>query len=228
MALRRKYPSRKLSSRFSIEKARKLQSMLSRRVIVEDLLQPNLRYVAGIDVAYTGETAVAAIAVLDYDTMDVVEVKTDRVREQFPYIPTLLSFREAPAIFKVLPKLRSKPDIYLIDGQGLAHPYRCGLATHVGVAATIPTIGVAKSRLCGNVGAYSDDWAPITDDDEVIGAALITRRGKKPVYVSIGHMVSLKRAIEVVRHCATRYRVPEPIRTAHKTVTRERLTLLGN
>lgn len=210
---------------FSIEKARKIQLKTSKRVVTEDGFSSDIKLVAGVDVSYGGGLALASVVVLDYDTLEVVEVECEHVRERFPYVPTLLLFREAPAILKVLTKLGSKPEVYLIDAHGLAHPYRCGLASYIGVIKKIPTIGVAKSRLCGKVREYVGDTAPVVENCETIGVELITKRGEKPVYVSVGNMVSLNRAIGVVRHCTRNYRIPEPLRMAHEKATREKLRM---
>jgi len=202
---------------FSVKKARSLQLALSKRVIAEDRLPTTLRYVAGVDAAYRGEYAVAAAAVLDWNTLKVLETKTARMKSRFPYIPTLLSFREVPVIFRAINKLKLRPNVYLVDGHGWAHPYRCGLATHVGVTAHIPTIGVAKSLLYGEVKESAGKWAPIVEGDTIIGAAIFAKNGRKPIYVSVGHMVSLNRAIDIVLHCIKKGRIPEPIRAAHLT-----------
>lgn len=212
-------------SGFSVKKARKLQLSLSKRVIEEDTLPPSLRSVAGVDTAYIGKYALAAVAVLDYSTLEVLETEAVRMRCEFPYIPTLLSFREAPAVLQAIKKVKLKPDVYLIDGQGVAHPYRCGLATHVGVTAGIPTIGVAKSLLCGEVREPKGKWASIVDKGEAIGAAVFTVAGQKPVYVSIGHMVSLNRAVDIVLHCVKKSRIPEPLRVAHMEANLRRMKI---
>jgi deoxyribonuclease V len=120
--------------------------------------------------------------------------------------------------------LKIKPDVCLIDGQGLAHPIRCGLATHIGVLLEIPTIGVAKSLLCGKVGPFAGNKAFILDDSEIIGAAIKTVPDKKPVFVSIGNMITLERAIEIVLHCS-KTRIPEPIRMAHIRATKEKMRI---
>jgi len=219
------YLSKRVPLNFSIEKARRIQQKISERIVTEDRLPSSLDLVAGIDISYVGGSAAASVAVLKYDTLEVVEVKRGRVKERFPYVPTLLLFREAPAVFRVLQKIEMKPDVYLIDAHGLAHPYRCGLASYVGVIKRIPTIGVAKSRLCGDVGEHIDDVAPLVENGETIGVELITKHGERPVYVSVGNMVSLSRSIEVVRHCTKNYRIPEPLRIAHEKATKEKLCL---
>ena len=187
------------------------------------MLPREIRYVAGVDIAYTKESSIGAAAVLDYDSLSLVESKTAHVKTEFPYIPTLLSFREIPPAVAVIKKLHLQPDVFLVDGQGIMHPYRLGFASHLGLILDKPTIGVAKSPLIGKIGEFNEEnWAPIMDENEVVGVALITRKGTKPVYVSIGHMVSLKRAIEIVKHCTPSYRVPKPARLAHNIAAQEK------
>jgi len=212
-----------LRGRFSVERARKLQKHLSKQVIREDALAGKLRYVAGVDVAYGGEWAIGAVAVLDYASLLTVETRKARVKISLPYIPTLLSFREVKPARAAISKLETQPDVFLIDAQGIAHPYRLGFASHLGLLLDKPTIGVAKSRLCGQVQLMNKQgWSPLTDKGEVIGAALRRTEDEQPVYVSIGHKVSLERAIEIVRHCTKSERLPEPIRMAHVLATEER------
>ena len=217
--------SKRVPLNFSIEKARKIQMKISKRIVTEDRFSSDIKLVAGVDVSYGGGSALASVVVLNYDTLEVVEVKYDQVKEKFPYVSTLFLFREASAILKVLQKLESRPDVYLIDAHGLAHPYRCGLASYIGVIKKIPTIGVAKNRLCGRVGEYFNDIAPILENGETIGVEMVTKPREKPVYVSIGNMICLNSAIVVVRYCTKNHRIPEPIRIAHKTLIKERLRL---
>lgn len=205
----------KFDARFSVEKAHAMQLRLSKHVIRKDMLPKTIRYVAGVDTAYRADVSLGAAVVLDYETFSVVELRKARVKTRFPYIPTLLSFREIPPTLAAIKKLKTQPDVFLVDGQGIAHPYRLGFASHLGLILNKPTIGVAKSLLCGKVGNFNQEgWAPIIDKNEVIGAAL-ARKHEKPVYVSVGHMVSLKRAIAIVKHCTRLHRIPEPIRAAH-------------
>jgi deoxyribonuclease V len=206
----------KFIDKFSVEKAHAMQRQFSRLVVCEDTLPKRIMCVAGVDVAYTVQHSVGAVAVLDYDTLSVVESTTVKVKTCFPYIPTLLSFREIPPVQAAIKKLKTKPDVFMIDGQGIAHPYRLGFASHLGLLLNKPTIGVAKSLLCGKVGSFNQKgWASITDKGKVIGAAVVSD-GKKPVYVSVGHKVSIERAIDIVKHCTKNRRIPEPIRAAHK------------
>lgn len=200
---------------FSLEKARKAQIALSRMVIREDRINTPIKYVAGVDVAYAGENSIGAAAVLDYESLKPVEVKLAAVKVKFPYIPTLLSFREMPAAAAAVRRLEIKPDIFLVDGQGIAHPYRLGFASHFGVTLNVPAIGVAKRILCGEVVGEVGVWRPIVHGGEVVGAAVYTRRGSKPIYVSIGHRVSLETAIKVVLACTRGHKIPKPLRVSH-------------
>lgn len=177
--------------------------------------------VAGIDVGFEddGHTARAAVAVLEFPGLQLVERAIARVPASFPYVPGLLSFREIPAVLAAFESLRAKPDLILYDGQGIAHPRRIGIASHVGLVLDRPSIGVAKTRLTGEHRAplrRRGSWVPLMDADEVIGAVLRTRLGVKPLYVSIGHRVCLETAITWVMACVTRYRLPETTRWAHR------------
>jgi len=205
----------KLNTWFSVKKVHAMQLRLSKQVIRRDMLPKPLRYVAGVDTAYSADVSIGAAVVLDYESLSIIESCKARVKTRFPYIPTLLSFREIPPTSAAIKKLKTQPDVFLVDGQGIAHQYRLGFASHLGLVLDKPTIGVAKSLLCGKVGTFTrEDWAPIIDKNEMIGAAVAPRH-KKPVYVSVGHMVSLRRAIKIVKHCSRTHRIPEPIRAAH-------------
>jgi len=214
----------KLMKSFSVKKARKTQLCLSQKIILKDKLPPKIRTIAGVDVSYIGNIAVGAIAVLDYESLKLLEKQVAICQVRIPYIPTLLSFREIPPAMAAINKLKLLPDVFLVDAQGIAHPYRCGFASHLGLAIGKPTIGAAKSRLIGTP-AESDGENFLVDKGEVIGAVVTTKQGVKPIYVSIGHMVSLETAVKIVKHCA-RSRIPEPLLQAHKLATKERSKLL--
>jgi len=210
---------------FSVEEAHQMQLRLSKHVIREDKLPETLRYVTGVDVAYIADLSIGAAVVLDYNSLSIVESRKAKVKTRFPYIPTLLSFREIPPALAAIRRLKTQPDVFLIDGQGIAHPYRLGFASHLGLILDKPTIGVAKSLLCGEVGALNKEgWAPIIDKGEVVGAA-VAREREKPIFISVGHKVSLKRAIETVKNCTRIYRIPDPIRVAHAVADKEKRDL---
>jgi deoxyribonuclease V len=160
----------------------------------------------------------AAVVVLRYGDLGVVEVRTVESDLTWPYVPGLLSFREAPIVLQACAALETVPDVVLVDGQGIAHPRGFGLASHLGLFLDAPTVGCAKSLLCGThapLGPERGSTADLVLDGDVVGCALRTRSGVKPVYVSIGHKTDLVSAVEWVLHCAGRYRLPEPTRLAH-------------
>jgi deoxyribonuclease V len=185
------------------------------------------RLVAGVDLAFMPgmDRSVAGVVVWDAKAGEVVEQHVVRSAVRFPYVPGLLSFREAPAILAVLRKLRVEPDVFMFDGQGLAHPRRFGLACHVGLLIDRPSLGCAKSVL---VGTFVDPLTakgsrtPIEHEGECVGLALRTRDHVKPVYVSVGHRMSLEAAVETTLSVCTRYRIPEPTRLADQLVAREK------
>jgi deoxyribonuclease V len=200
--------------------ARDIQQQLRDRVITTDDLG-EIRFVAGVDVGFEQRNTItrAAVAVLSFPALGLHEHTLARRPTTFPYVPGLLSFREIPAVLDALARLTQTPDLMLCDGQGIAHPRRFGIASHLGVITGLPTIGVAKSRLIGTHDTVPEEkgaWVPLMDHDEVIGAVLRTRTRVKPLYISPGHRVSLHTAIEYVMRCVTRYRLPETTRQAHR------------
>ena len=179
------------------------------------------RTVAGIDVAYgrRGGPAHAAAVLFDLATLALLEQAEATLPPAFPYVPGLLSFREGPAAVAALAGLSRRPDLLMCDGQGIAHPRRIGIASHLGLVLDLPSIGIAKSRLIGThaePGPNRGDRTPLLDKDEEIGAVLRTRANVRPVFVSIGHRVSLESAIALVLSCTRRFRLPEPIRAADR------------
>jgi deoxyribonuclease V len=200
--------------------ARALQGSLAPRAELRDRLG-RLALVAGIDVGFEdrGRVTRAAVAVLDLAELRLVESSLARRPTNFPYIPGLLSFREIPAVLDALAALRCAPNLLICDGQGLAHPRRFGLACHLGWLLDAPSIGVAKSRLLGEFTGPPPErgaWVPLVDRGDIVGAAVRTRRGTKPVFVSPGHRIDVASAIRLTLTCTNRYRLPEPSRAAHQ------------
>jgi deoxyribonuclease V len=198
-----------------------IQNRLRDFLVLEDDLPERIQRVAGVDVGFEagGATTRAAVAVLDYPSLALVESRIARVPTEFPYIPGLLSFREIPAILAALELLQTRPDLVLADGQGIAHPRRLGIAAHLGVLTGLPSIGVGKTRLIGTHDTVPDQrgaWTPLMDNDEVVGAVLRTRPGVRPVFVSIGYRLCLETAVAWVMRCTGRYRLPETTRQAHR------------
>jgi len=188
---------------------------LSRKIVSEDRLPEKIRLVAGVDVAYAGDVAVGAVAVLGYDSLELLEQQTVVCDVKMPYIPTLLSFREIPASMKCIRRLKLQPDVFLADAHGVAHPYRCGFASHLGLALGKPTVGVAKNRLVGKPTVIEDSVC-LVDKGQIVGAVVTTKENVNPVYVSVGHLVSLETAVKIVKHCVRTSRIPEPLLQAHR------------
>jgi len=204
----------------STVEAGQLQRDLAPLVVRSRCLSRPPRYVAGVDVSIDRPRAMAraAVVVLTSPEMEPVEVRTLERRVEWPYVPGFLSFRELPLLLGVFEQIETVPDLVLVDGHGIAHPRRFGLASHLGLFLDIPTIGCAKSLLCGSHGPLGEtrgSVADVVDHEEMVGVAVRTRDGVKPVYVSIGHKCGFADAVESVLHCVRRFRLPEPIRMAH-------------
>ena len=201
--------------------ARRLQEELRGQVVQENLVTGPIARVAGIDIGFErkGTVTRAAAVVLGYPGLEVVDTAIARRPTRFPYVPGLLSFRECPAALAALDGLTSPADVLVCDGQGYAHPRRFGLACHLGLLTGVPSIGVAKSRLIGVHDPVPDTkgaWVPLRDGGETIGAVLRTRKGVKPVFVSVGYGFTLATAVELVLGLTPRFRLPETTRQAHR------------
>lgn len=197
-----------------------LQQELRLRVVTEDQFGP-INMIAGVDVGFEdqGRVTRAAVAVLAFPSLDRVTMSIVRQPTRLPYIPGLLSFREVPAVMAALQRLQQPPDMLFCDGQGYAHPRRFGIACHLGLLTDIPSIGIGKRRLVGShqdVGTQRGDQQYLYHQQEIIGVVLRNRTGVKPIFVSSGHRVSLASAVQWVEAATTRYRLPEPIRQAHR------------
>jgi deoxyribonuclease V len=201
-----------------VEEWKATQRRLREHIIVAPLA-PLPRFVAGADCAFSADkqTIFAAAVVYDRETQRVIEVARVMHAAEFPYIPTFLSFREGPAIQQAIRALKHEFGAILFDGQGYAHPRRCGIATHLAIELARPGVGVGKSRLIGTfgeLGLRAGATTPLMDDDEQIGVVLRTQDDVRPVFVSVGHRVDLVSAVKLVLACCTRHRIPEPTRQA--------------
>jgi deoxyribonuclease V len=219
----------------SYRQAVELQKRLAGRVRFT-AFRKTPKVIGGLDCAFSkeGERIVAVVVVLASADFEVLETKSAVRKVSFPYIPGLLSFREGPVCIEAVKKLKLKPDVFVVDGQGIAHPRRLGLASHLGLFFDTPTIGCAKSRLIGSYrepgirkGAYTllkdkrrEEISRKKKSMETIGAVVRTRTNVKPVFVSVGHKCLLKNAIKITLRCTSKYRLPEPTRLAHQMVTR--------
>ena len=193
------------------------------RVAIARLGTRSVTYVAGCDVAIRGDHLCAAVLVFRLKGLELVDAASAIERTGFPYVPGLLSFREIPVLLAAFTRLRIRPEAVLCDGQGVAHPRRFGLASHLGVLLDLPTVGCAKSRLIGEhepPGQRRGDWSPLVDRGERIGAVLRTRDGVRPLYVSVGHRTTLSDAVRLTLACGAGFRLPEPTRQADQEVGR--------
>jgi deoxyribonuclease V len=203
--------------------ARRIQQRLRHHVKVGEHVR-DIRYIAGADisVARFAPTVYAGVAVLDYANLEVVERQGVITRTDFPYIPGLLSFREAPALLQAFAHVQTVPDVIVCDGQGIAHPRGLGIASHLGLLLDVPTIGCAKSRLIGQYQEPAPQRGAHTllyrADGTTIGAVLRTKDATKPVFVSVGHKMDLGQAVDILLHCGRGYRIPEPTRLADQYV----------
>lgn len=208
----------------SPKEAIKLQKELAHKVIKEVQFE-KINYVAGVDISneiYKSDKKriYAAVVILSFPELEIVEMVSYSQITDFPYIPGLLAFRESPFIIKALEKLKTKPDIIVADGHGIAHPRKLGIASHIGVLTGYPTIGCAKSILVGTpegiLPIKKGSYIPLMWHGEIIGNVLRTKDNVAPVYVSIGHKITLERATEIILACTKIYRIPEPTRFAHQ------------
>lgn len=197
---------------------------LKKKLVSPDLL------IAGADISYNLRSPLlyAAVVVMRLGELEPLEVIGHRGRATFPYVPGLLSFREIPVLLEAMTKVKSRPDVLLCDGQGLAHPRRFGLASHLGVLLDVPTIGCAKSRLIGafrEPGLKKGSSTMLREGHDIIGRVVRTRNGVKPLYISTGHRIALDDAVKLALKCSRRYRIPEPVRQAHIAVNHIRMIL---
>lgn len=221
-----KIPRPPHSWRLSPTRAVAVQRALAQRILIEPL-PGGARWIAGTDAAFTpdGKRCVGAVVLWDRDTRQVMEAHVVRRPLRFPYVPGLLSFRETPTLLAALRRLTQTPDALLCDGQGIAHPRRFGLASHLGLLCDLPTVGCAKSRLTGThaePGPARGDQTPLRDGDERIGAVLRTRDGTRPLFISVGHRADLESAVALVLACGAGFRLPEPTRLADHLVSQAR------
>jgi len=209
-----------------------LQKKLAGHVSLRPRCSAGIRTVAGVDVSYEkhGDEFFAGIVVLGLPDFDLVEERTARARVSFPYIPGLLSFRELPVLLKAWTSLEAVPDVVLVDGQGIAHPRRLGLASHLGLWLDLPTVGCAKSRLCGDFeepGRRKGSGSPLLLNGERVGTVLRSRDGVRPLFISPGHLMDVASAERIALACCARFRQPEPTRLAHLLTNRVRRETAG-
>lgn len=211
-----------------LDSLRKIQREAAGKVVVEDRFKSPLESVAGVDLAFLGENGIASSVVMDYPPTKIIETKTLVVPLTFPYISSYLTFREGPPMIKVMSYLESKVGVFLINGQGISHPLRCGLSSHIGVDSGKPTIGVTTSHLIGEYNhepTFEGEAILLRIEGEAVGWVLKSRLNSKPIYVSPGHQVSLDSSLKIVKNCLLDHRLPEPLQMAHIVANNEKRRL---
>lgn len=209
------------------EKLRKIQIKTAKRVILKNEFVKPIKTIAGFDLAFLNDEAFVAGIVMNYKKLDVKEIKIIKTHMNFPYIPTFLSFREGPPIMKLYKKLKTKPDVIMINGQGIAHPLFCGMASHVGVLLNVPSVGVAQNKLCGK---YKEpkkvgDYSKIIYEGKTVGYAYKSKDNCKPILISPGHRISLIESLKIVKDCIKGYKMPLPLAMAHLQANKSRSIL---
>jgi deoxyribonuclease V len=207
----------------SPKEAIRIQADIAGRIALKPLRTKDIKHIAGVDVSVKGTMSKAAIVVLSCPGLEPVETVSFTMKTVFPYVPGLLSFREGPVILECVKRLKTEPDVFVFDGQGLAHPRKAGLASHLGIMIGKPSIGSAKSHLYGSYripGGKKGDFSAIKDEEgKMIGAVLRTRDNTKPVFVSPGHLMDIASAVKIIISCCPKYKIPEPIRAAHRAAS---------
>jgi len=197
--------------------AKKIQVALAQKVKIIPLSK-KIKLIAGVDAAFSEDEVFAVACLYKFPELILIEEACAKAEASFPYIPTFLSFREGPAIIKAIQKLKNKPDLILLDGQGIAHPKGLGIASHLGVLFDLPTIGCAKSKLVGKFkepGRKKGSWSPLFYREKIVGAVLRTKDSVRPLFVSPGHRINLEKSLEIVLACVQKFRIPAPLRQAH-------------
>lgn len=212
----------------SYGEAIKIQQDLRDRIIIEPFKSEPI-LVAGADVSYTrgSDLFFSSVVILKTPDMTILESANAEAEVDFPYIPGLLSFREAPVLMKAFEKIKNTPDVVMFDGQGIAHPRKIGIASHIGLLLNLPSIGCAKHNLIGDyepVGTEAGNHTPIVFNGDIVGAVLRTKNNVSPVFVSPGYKMDVPSAIDIVMKTCRGYRLPEPTRQAHILVNKARLT----
>lgn len=212
----------------TLDHLRRIQKETASKVAIEDLFESPIEAIAGVDLAFFGDNGVAACVAMDYPHTKIVETQTLVMPLNFPYIPTFLTFREGPPMVKIMSSLKTKVNVFLINGQGISHPLRCGLASHVGVESDKPTVGVAVSRLVGEYDREPNnegEAVSLTYSGERVGWVLKSRSGSRPIFVSPGHRVGLDSSLMIVKACLLGHRLPEPLQMAHLAANEEKRRL---
>ncbi len=212
----------------NLNKLRSIQEEIAKRVILRDNFMEPIKYIGGVDSAYRGNTVITACVIMKWPNLELVEQKIIKAEVSFPYISTYFAFREGPSILEVLEQVVIIPSILMINSHGILHPTFAGCASHIGVLTKLPTIGIAKEALCGELEAEPTrrgDWIPITFKNRTVGACLLSQKKVNPIYISPGHRITTKTAVEIVKKCITNQKWPKPIHLAHELANKMKRSL---
>jgi deoxyribonuclease V len=216
-------------SSWNLKELRDLQKKIAKRIILKDLFRKPITSIMGIDLAFKDDRAITAYVMITFPSQKIIHKKIAISPIEFPYIPTLLSFREGPPIVKGINSLDVKPDVFMINAHGIAHPLFCGCASHVGVLTQTPTIGVAQNNLCGKYKVTPEEvdrYEPLFYKNKGVGWIFKSKKGCRPIFISPGHLVSLESSIEITRRCIGKYKLPSPLYYAHKLASETKRTIL--
>jgi deoxyribonuclease V len=207
---------------YNQEELLKIQRYIASEAIVYDKFRfDEINTIAGVDQAFFDDKIVSGLVILDYDSLEPMEKAYSMMHVEFPYIPGFLTFREGPVIINVFRRLKTRPDLLMVDGCGINHPRFAGLATHIGVSLNVPTIGVAKKVLCGEydkIPEEKNDYSILSYENRDVGALFKSKKNCNPIIIAPGHRISLSTSIKIVMHCLRGYKLPEPTRLAHSYV----------
>jgi deoxyribonuclease V len=215
-------------SNWNLKELREVQKKITNRISLQDHFRKPITSIAGIDLAFKENRAITACVVIAYPSKKIIHKKITISTVNFPYIPTFLSFREGPPIVKVIKSLDVKPDVFMINAHGIAHPSFCGCASHVGVLTQNSTIGVAQKNLCGQYKITPEEVdrdIPLFYKSQAVGWIFKSKKGCKPIFISPGHLVSLESSIEITRRCMGKHKLPNPLYYAHKLATETKKTI---
>ena len=215
-------------SSWNLKELRDLQKKIAKRIILKDLFRKPITSIMGIDLAFKDDRAITAYVMMTFPSQKIIHKKIAISPIEFPYIPTFLSFREGPPIVKGINSLDVKPDVFMINAHGIAHPLFCGCASHVGVLTQTPTIGVAQNNLCGKYKVTPEEvdrYEPLFYKNKGVGWIFKSKKGCRPIFISPGHLVSLESSIEITRRCIGKYKLPSPLYYAHKLASEIRRTI---
>lgn len=212
----------------SIRELRNYQKEIAKKIVLKDIFEKPLKTVGGLDISFLDERAVTGCVIVNFSSMKLEIRETTVSKLDFPYIPTLLCFREGPPSIDLINSLKVRPDVFLINSHGLAHPEHCGCASYIGVLSGVATVGVAARKLCGEYDQEPEEegeYSPLRFRKEIVGWILKSKKGCKPIFISPGHLVSVESSLKIAKECMRNNKFPEPLHLAHLAANEEKRKL---